>query len=262
MLTTQMENALRYYTGDVSWALSQGYDTAFWGDPKGYGTLNSIFFPGISNEQARIAEKKPLNPEFLSDAERLLTLCETLIEASRIYISPRETKRVFRVERISNFTHTFQAGYTVAFTSTSRDGFLAEYQDKKGLVLLTYELSPGVAHVDMQQALSYYLKKEEAEILLPPFLPITFTRRPLQPGERQIRDYDGNPPEAAYWVQVRPWESSNITSSPSLAPEDALAGQRVLRALMEDKIPTPSDVTAYIRWKKAFCCQLRMRCHL
>lgn len=262
LLPKQLENALRYYTGDVRWALDEGRDPAFWGDPKAYGTLNALFFPGLANEKLRVAENKPLNPAFLDDPERLLTLCANLIEASRLCGALCETRRVFRVERADNFSHSLHVGHTVAFTSTSRTGFLKEYGDKKGLVLLTYELAPGVACVDMQQALSFYLKSDEAEVLLPPFLPLTFTRRNLTAEEQCIRDFDGNPPQAAYLVQVSPWAPSRLIQLPPLDPQDAQAGQRVLRALLTGETPSAPDITAYTRWKTAFCCHFRARCRL
>ena len=57
--------AVKWYIGDV-----EG-DDPFWGDPKAYVTLNSLFFPGTATEEARAAEGKPLNPEILRDEERL-----------------------------------------------------------------------------------------------------------------------------------------------------------------------------------------------
>ena len=261
MLPKKMEQALRFYTGDIDWALKEGRDASFWGDCKGYGTLNALFFPGIANERARAAENKPLNPAFLADPERLLELCEDLIESARLCASACEI-HTFRVEREENFLQTLCAGHTVAFTSTSLSGFLGDYQDKKGLVLLEYTIPPGIPCVDVGQALVKYLKAAEQEVLLPPYLPLTFSQRPLLPPEEVLRDYDGQPPLGAYRIHVGPWSPTREFCAPNLDPEDALAGQRVLCALCARNEPNPYDVVAYTRWKEIFCCQLRSRCRL
>lgn len=261
MLSAEMEKIIRFYSGDVQWALQEGRDASFWGDSKAYGTLNALFFSGITNEQARIAEKKLLNPAFLSDPGRLFMLCETLIEAARLCASTREL-RTYRVERIDNFSETLQTQHTVAFTSTSLGGFLGDYCDKKGLVLLEYIIPPGIPCVDMQQVLPEYLKSSEQEVLLPPYLPLSISKRLLLPQEASLRDYDGQPPIAAYQIQVKQWCPKAVLCTNHLEPEDALAGQRVLRALCTGNEPNQQDVIAYIRWKETFCCQLRQRCHL
>lgn len=258
-ITTEMENALRFYGGDVTWWEGLPSESAFWKDTKAYGTLNALFFEGLTNEQARIAENKFLNPVFLENPERLLTLCKQLIDAMCLSPCPTGELHTFRVERLANFRDMVQAGQTISFTSTSKADFLNEYKDKKNLVLLDFHIGAGIPYADMQQLLSQYLKSNEQEVLLPPFLPLSFAPRALTAEEQKIRDYNEQPPVAAYDVIVG-LPSSKRPPVLSFPPTGAEAGKRVLQSLKNFHTPNGEDVALYCAWKQAFRSQVRNRC--
>ncbi|MBQ7455252.1 MAG: hypothetical protein IJS53_02305, partial [Clostridia bacterium] len=196
MLSEACLQALRYYVGEGA-ARPELPD-----DPKAYSTLNALFFAGLDTERARAAEGRPLNAALLREPEALLALCQDLLEALRPGGEKAPARRVWRVDRVADVEAMRLAGRTVSFTSTSTAGLLDAYTDKRGLALLEIDLPAGAPQADMAALLPRYVKPEEAEILLPPWLPLAFSPRPLTEREQAIRDCDGNPPAAAYTMRA------------------------------------------------------------
>ncbi|MBO4878400.1 MAG: hypothetical protein J5501_10370 [Ruminococcus sp.] len=248
MLTARQIKALRYYIGDVSG------NQPFWSNGKAYVVLNALFFPGIAAEVSRAAEGKYLDPELLSDTLRLEELLRDLLSAfqSCTVSSPVKT---FRVERMSDFSLCRSRKTTVSFTSTSTDGYLSSYSDRKGIALLEFLLHPGVPCIDVATELPHYAKPEEAEILLPPALCLDIEEAPLTEEHLAIKDSDGLPPQIR--CVIRP---STILSPPErlerAVPEGSEAGMRVYEALNSGKRPSAEDITLYSNWKADFIANL------
>lgn len=260
ILTEQMMNALRFYTGDVSWWHGEGHEAAFWQDKKAYLMINALFFEGIENELARAREKKFLNPVFLENTERLLDVCENLVKAMWAGGKDEPLQFGYRVERMSSFENMLQAGHTISPTSTSKAGFLPNYRDKKGLVLLDFTIEQGVPRVDMDRMLPSYSKVDEKEILIAPWLPLEIRSRPLTGEEIIIRDYDDQPPKMAYQITVKRPDRMDDVKPGSLDQAGAEAGRRVLKAILRQETPGWEDVQAYSLWKEAFRDHLKVRC--
>ena len=259
-LNLQMEHALRFYIGDSSWWQGEETEASFWQDKKAFLTLNSLFYKGISNEQARAMERKFLNSVFLEDTERLLNVCENLINAMWQGDESESIQYAYRIERMSGFEDMKLAGQTISPTSTSKNGFLAEYRDKKGLVLLEFIIEPGVPCVDICKVLPSYNKREEAEILLAPWIPLEFHQRPLNSEEQMIRDYDGQPPVMACRIIAKKPVAIEYKEPKEMKRSGIDAGKRIFKALSEQKIPNQKDVNEYSLWKEAFQEQLKARC--
>lgn len=243
MLTSSEKNALRFYIGDVS-----GNDP-FYGDPKAYILLNSLFFPGIVSESARASEGKMLNPSILADIPRLLDFFAALLPAFR-KATLKEELTVFRVERLSDYALCHERGATISLTSTSKAGFLKSYRDRRGIVLIRFTLTSDTPCIDVAEALDYYAKPEESEILLPPFLETVFTETELSPDELYITDCDGQPPQKSVIALPRRI-SDPCPEIRELSAEGAAAGQRVCLALNSGESPHPQDVELYSKWKKS-----------
>ncbi len=188
ILTNEEIRAICYYEGDV-----EESDDPFWSDRKAYVTLNAILFDGLDTEVARSNEGRFLNPAFLEDDERLLNVYKNLLSVFHKSFSEKE-QTVYRVERLADMESFMQKGMWTSFISTSKAGFLKSYQDKKDLVLMKIKLKKGTPCADFGKLLHHYLKEEEAEILLPPFLPIQVQDRVPSKEEMEIRDGYGNPP--------------------------------------------------------------------
>ena len=143
-------------------------------------------------------------------------------------------------------------------TSTSRAGFLDAYTDKRGLVLMEFFLPAGTPRADMARLMSRYIKPQEAEVLLPPGLPLRFRERPLTAAEKGIRDRDGDPPVCALTAEPGiPAADAAGTPLPVTAG-DAAAGVRVCGALAEGLEPAPEDLRKYLRFKRAFRSRLNL----
>lgn len=243
ILNSDEQAAVRYYTGDVS-----GNDP-FWSCPKAYLVLNSLMYPGISTETARACEGKFLEPELLSSQSRLEELFFALLSACK-KSAPESELKSFRVERYSDFLINQKAGYTISFTSTSSDGFLSRYQDRKGIALLFYSIPAGTPCIQMSEALDIYTKADEAEILLPPFLELKLTQIPVSGQMLSIKDSSGEPPYiACEAVPGGVYETDN----PIPFPEGGnAAGMRVYNALNCGQAPCEDDVRLYTAWKDAF----------
>lgn len=238
-------NALRYYTGD---------ENAYPGmprDSKAYCTLNALFYDDLSSELARSAEGRLLNPDMLQDTHRTLGFCCDLLRATTLGEGNREEMRVYRVARQTDVEDMRRAGQTVSFTSTSKKGFLNSYTDKTNLILLEFILPIHTPQADVAELLEKD-DKDEQEVLLPPWLPITFEPRKLTEAEKSIRDRQGNPPQEAYLITVGNGIRYPYGSAPQpLRDEDAAAGMRVYEALNHARKVDLDDQEAYLAWKRA-----------
>ena len=246
VLTESLVNALLYYIGDP---------TAYPGmphDKKAYCTLNTLFYGDIVSERARIKEGRMINPEIFSNKETVCAFIYDLIN-STIGGGKEETEEtVFRVARISDVDAMIHAEKTMSFTSTSKKGFLKEYSDKDGLVLLELQIPPNTPRADIAKLIPRFYKREEAEVLLPPWLPVSFCECDLSDDELQIRDRLGNPPVKKYHVKVGEYlEPVDLANDYSVNEDGAEAGKRVINALMAGSEPEAIDEAKYIAWKKS-----------
>ena len=248
MLNAEEIRAVKYYEGDIPAA-----DAAdpFWGDPKAYVSLNALLFDGLHSECTRIREGKRLNPAVLSDIPRLLRVFAALRSAAKKGAQQSDTVG-YRVERAADFSACAAAGQTLAFTSTCLDGFLSEYGDKRGIVLMTFRIPAGTPCMIFRALLDSYRKDSENELLLPPALTFTCTARPLTAQEQRITDLEGAPPCAAYDLDI-----TGIAPAPADAPplpESCEAGVRIWTLLNagtpESALPA-DDLRAYLTWKRA-----------
>ncbi|MDE7364368.1 MAG: ADP-ribosyltransferase [Ruminococcus sp.] len=242
ILTEAEKKALRFYIGDVS-----GNDS-FYGNPKAYVVVNSLFFPDISTETARANEGKFLNPEIIADVPRLISFFDSLFSVFR-KSTVTEDMTTYRVERMVDYQLCRERLQTISMTSTSTAGFLHKYQDRKGIALMRFNIPKGAHCIDVAETLSYYAKPDEAEILLPPFMNITIKENHLTDSEMLILDSDGNQPCISCTA-----ETADISQYkydiPAIDYEGAKAGQRIYKALNEKNIPEKEDIEIYSQWKK------------
>ena len=237
-LTPAQHRAVCWYIGDVTG------DDPFWGDPKAYVTLNSLFFPGMEAETARAAEGKRLNPAIIEDVDRLCTVLSDLMAAFR----PLEyALTAFRVERYSDYLMMREKRATLSFTSTSTAGFLDAYRDRAGIALMRFFLPVGTPCLLMADALEQYAKPEEAEILLPPGLSLLLNEVPLKNAEQHITDANGEPPVAS--VVAGTAGTVHTVSCALPADKGQAAGIRIYEALNRHTLPDAADISLYTRWK-------------
>lgn len=247
-ITAEERKAIEYYEGDVS-----GNDP-FWSDPKAYVVLNSLFFPDITTEAARSAEGKYLNPAILEDTERLITVYRSLLSVCR-KTAMKSDVVTYRVERLADYQYCKKAGRTISFTSTSASGFLREYQDRAGIVLMRFHIPAATPCIPFADVLDKYAKSDEAEILLPPWLHLEINEILLTSSEKQILDANGKPPELSCVVNVLQ-NTSPIKLASELPENGSEAGQRVYNALNSGCIPSADDVRLYCAWKQALSSQM------
>lgn len=233
--------AIKFYTGDVS-----GGDS-FYGDGKAYVTLNSLFFEGIATEKMRADEGKRLNPAVIENIPRLLEFFNSLFSAFGKSRLARPCK-TYRVERMADFEMCRSLGRTISLTSTSLAGFLDEYRDRRGIALMEFNLKEGSHCIDVAEVLDYYVKAEEREILLPPFLSIDIVEKELTKEESRVTDCDGNPPFISARVNVN-GISENVEDV-DIHICDCGSGIRVYNALNNGETPTEADIAEYSLWKK------------
>ena len=215
MLTEKQIKMVKFYSGDVS-VFPAG--DPFFSDPRIYTTLNSLLFEGFENEIARSRDGKKFNVAALQDESRLLDVYISLLSAfAGCFLEKART--VYRVERYADLEMIMGSGRTVSFTSTSAAGFLKQYGDKKGIALMIFRLPEGLCCIDLGRDLDLYKKEEEAEILLPPWLPLTFKKRAPAGEEREILDMDGQPPvcvveaAAGYPERVKKYQAENMDAA-------------------------------------------------
>ena len=236
--------AVKYYMGDVS-----GSDP-FWSEPKAYLVVNSLFYPDISTETARACEGKYLNPEILSNTERLLGFCKDLFSVFNKCSAENDIVS-YRVERFSDYLICRDRQSTVSFTSTSVSGFLDTYRDRTGIALMKFRITAGMPCIQMSRVLSDYAKSDEAEVLLPPFVKLEITESEVPEKYVHITDSEGKAPKIYCNA-----ETGRIVHSTAnwkeLHENGRKAGQRVLNVLNDGKVPENEDIQQYCIWKSAF----------
>ena len=246
MHTDILRRAVRYYEGDIP---ASDRDDPFWGDPRAYISINALLFGGLRTERLRVREGKRLNPAFFADPERLYALFRALLAAADIgrRTAPAEG---YRVERAEDFAAYMETGETCAFVSTCMSGFLPAYGDKRGIVLLQWEIPAGTPCIVFRELLTDYAKSAEDELLLPPFLRFSCSERALSPQERQITDMEGNPPQHVFVLNAEGMAPGSGQSARS--PEPPACAAAVWEALNAGAEPDPADVAEYLSWKAAF----------
>lgn len=243
-LNNQEKRWLKYYIGDVS-----GSDD-FWNEPKAYLVLNSLFYDGIGTEKARTSEGKFLNPEILDDVDRLLDFYDNMFSAFGKCHAEKDII-TYRVERYNDFLPIWNTNHTVSFTSTSTSGFLDAYRDRKEITLIKFFIPESISCINVAEALDFYAKPDEAEILLPPFMYLDLIQTVPTEKEMKITDSDGKSPENSCIAVCNCWNDVKERTE-SLSPDGAKAGQRVYNALNNGKIPVSEDISIYTEWKREF----------
>lgn len=232
--------AVRYYEGDVS-----GNDPLL-SDTKAYVTLNALFFPGTENEEIKVKENKFLNTAFISRKTEVLTIIHNLFSA--IHDNPCQKDIItYRVERLYDFNLLYKESRTIAFTSTSKNGFLNAYGDKEGIVLMRFHIPAGLPCLDMGTFLPVYAKKDESEILLTPFLELSFTECELSGQEKMIKDRNANPPAGLFDVEITGFHVPAITGTDDYDEEKAIS---FLNKLNMKKPVLPEERQAYPAFKQ------------
>ncbi|MCQ2407320.1 MAG: hypothetical protein MJ065_02175 [Oscillospiraceae bacterium] len=246
-LTKAEADAVRFYEGDLT-----GFDLRdpFLNDARAYLTLNALLFDGVRTEYLRVQEGKRLNPAMLADLPRLTSLYRALLSAAQ-KAAVTEPVCGYRVERTGDFTVCKAAGQTLAFTSTCLSEFLPAYGDKQEIVLLTYHIPPQTPAIIFSQLPGRYLKANENELLLPPYLRFECSERPLTDADREIRDMNGNPPCAAYDLTICAGQQVHLPDEPTM--QKCAAGIRIfaqIHAGVPEEQLDPDDLAAYLRCKE------------
>lgn len=242
ILSPAEENALKFYIGDTSG------NHPFYSDKKAYVVLNSLFFPDIYTETARASEKKYLNPEILSDTKRLLDFFEALFSAFSKSVL-KKNLLTYRIERLADYKLCHEKSQTISMTSTSTTDFIDSYRNRRGIALMRFNLTEGTTGIDIADALNFYAKPEESEILLPPFMRLDIKETDLLKNETAILDSENNPPEISCIAKTLGIEkySGKYTD---LTFNGSMAGIRVYNALNRGNLPEKSDAELYSQWKK------------
>lgn len=233
---------LRYYEGDVSG------DDPLWSDPKAYVTLNALLFPGLQTEVARVKEKRRLNPAFLQRPKEVKEILEGIACWFDRKAADHPDLHVSRVERLADYQVMKTTGLLPSFISTSTGGFLNAYQDKEGLVLMNICIPHGVPCLDFAALMREgYEKADEKEILLPPYLSVSFQEKTDLSAYEKITDRNGSPPAAVCDVSLSlcPFRKIPETEIPECDEE-------IYALLNAGKPLSPSQLEAYMRLKEGF----------
>ncbi len=253
--------AVTYYEGDIAEA---DRNDPFWGDERAYLTLNALLYDNLATEYVRVHEGKRLNPEISADLPRLIRLYAALLSAAEKGIQTSD-ESCYRVERAVDFAICLARGMTNAFTSTSRSAFLPAYGDKQRIVLLRYHAPAGTPLIIFSKLLNQYLKADEDEILLPPYLRFDAKKRPLTDADCRITDQNGAPPVAAYDLFILPNQhisfcTEQAAALPNIYPVIARLYAQIQQDIPEEQL-VAEDRAAYLQFKHALrCCFKNSNC--
>lgn len=264
-----IKDALRFYGGDIRQRNQLGELTSIsirkdelFGDEKVYRTLNALFFPELVNERERIeTEGKMLNPAVILRIEDIFDIIKRIYTAMNNEEWRHEGVICSRRMERSSTLKYLEQGFLPSFYSTSKGDYQTEYGDKARIVLLEFALQPEVPYVDFSKALgSEYLKAEEQEILLPPFLPVELEAMKLAKSDLNIRDMYGKPPVGKYYVHVKKYSGHERLSSHEKAEKWSWITEKkrlkdmaaVMEHLSQKRILRENEEKDYIQWKYVF----------
>lgn len=265
MLTLKEIDAIRYYQGDIRKRNKDGQivenekEEGFFGTPSAYRTMNCLMFDGTINEENRIAERNgKLVPEIFLEIEKIIEVYCDMYRAMCKYVSEvTNDKKLFtyRTDRKIS-VEEMKKGYTMSFTSTSRNDTPEEFlQRKVGLILMNFVFSQKIPHLDFHHILKgEYLFEEQDEILLPPFLKIELEKMELTEKEKQYRDVNGQPPCAKYLVEVKGIRRQNLEAESgkrkALTSERNQKSAQILKKMVNKEIVTEEEKQEYCLWKE------------
>ncbi len=244
-MTSDLINAIRFYEGDVS----DLPEDLFWQDEKAYVTWNALFFDGIETELARASENRYLNPAIISHPQRILQITCDLLSGMKKSTQPFHVRRV---ERFIDYHKFKEAGQFTSLISTSKNGFLNAYTDKKDLVLLEVDVKPGVHTLDFEKVLNTYQKADESEILIAPYCTITCQNLTLPESLMTIKDRNGNGVKVYARVIVEPSNIKREEAQQSMSESIIDASVRCYEAWNAKREAQQEDVENYLLYKKWF----------
>lgn len=277
---TQLEkNSLLYYQGAIDRIrldASCSHLADFYQIPDAYEVINTLLFPGIENEKARIMEERILHEELLDHMPELLQVYCNIYSAMCKYTLGQnggDKLHTWRKDRI----HTLgflKSGCNPCFLSASFTEEISPYYHKKaGILLLEIEAPACVEHLDMNKALgdsSAY--PEEEEILFAPFLHFEIEELKLNEKEKDFQDINGEAPKGKYLLHI-----SGSTIEPGTMedagykgrlqrlydeitePEAVENAKKILRLLQSGESPEETMVDRYDNWKQAVHAYLKLK---
>lgn len=266
LLTTKEIDAIRFYQGDLRKRGADGQilknenNKDFYGTPSAYRTMNCLMFDGITNEIERIKEKNgKLISELLLEVDKIIEVyCDIYRAMCKSVSELKETKKkmlLYRTDRGVS-VQELKKGYTISFTSTSKEDKPEKFLQKKvDLTLLNFVLPSEIPHLDFQKVLGKdYLFEQQKEILLPPFLEIELQEMELTDKEKEYKDENNRPPAAKYLVIIK----GIVRKNPELEnrSRNALTSERNKRAaeilgkLIKKEQLTEEEKEEYCLWKK------------
>lgn len=265
MLSTKEIDAIRFYQGDVRKRDEKGKilenttNDGIYGIHSAYRTINCLMFDGVENEKERIKEKNgALAPELFREIDKVIEIyCDIFRAMCKCVAESKSkiTKLVYRTER-SVSVEELKKGYTVSFTSTSKENKPEDFLKKKsGLVLMNIVIPPDIPYLDFEQILGdEYQYRQQKEVLLPPYLKIELEEMELSEEEKAYRDVDGKPPKAKYLVLIKGFrnkseEKDNITREP-LKQECNIRAAEILEKLINQQPLTNQEKEIYCSWKR------------
>lgn len=194
-------------------------------DSDAYKTINSMFFPDIDNEVARIFEDGSyLNDNAIRKAEELLACTLNMYLTMYKYGQKmNKSAHVLRIDRAASFPVMEERGETVSNFSTSLQDEFNESFKKAHMVLVEAEIEPGAVCVDFEDVLkSDYRFSKEREILVAPFSPVTIEDIELTESDMKIRDRAGKPPERKVKMIVKASEKAKPLSDEEKAEKEEM----------------------------------------
>ena len=263
-MESRMRDALRLYEGDTRVRDEEGRlcprrsTDPFWGDEKAYRTLNTLLYPGTSNEFARICrENGKLNPIFARQIDKSVEVyCDIFRLMCRGRDRDGEELVVRRVERKSSL-ELLKQGQTVSFFSASKAGYSQAFAEKDGVVLLEIHVAPHVPCVDFEEALGEeYKRREEREVLLPPFVEFSIEEAAMDGASRKsVRDMDGGRPLGKYEMKTKglsdfEWQPLTDDRLEGLREDLREGGEAAAGALQAmNRGEWQQDFSSYVTWK-------------
>lgn len=270
-ITQQEKNSILFYqnaVGEIVLTEHEMHLKSFYSTENAYEGINTLLFPGIENETARVIhEKRRLPVALLDNINALLDVYCNLYSVMCKYTkaNSHDVLYTYRVDRM-NSLQFLEKGQTCSFLSTSRNSVYNEdFSKKDGTLLLEVEASASIEHIDVNAVLGEDSKyPNEQEILFAPFLYLRLEPMELTEGEQGLLDKNHEPPKKKAKITFLVSEAESVrnrgnvyeqehfirTKEAVLDQEAAANGKYVWRKLLHGEMPEEEAVSKYCEWKE------------
>lgn len=273
VFSIEEKNSLHYYQGkqSIDHIILSGAKQSlqdFYSVNNAYEVLNTLLYPGLSNERVRIIdEQRILNPILLDNMLETLKQYEYIASAIYKYTYMIENCTGIKVNRFDreDSIRVLESGSNCALMSATMAPDLEYFHSKSGLVIEKIDAPAYIEHINMNEVLGWDNElSHEEEILFPPFMKVRLEQTDLDEEEKTYLDCKGDPPSRKYLLHIvgsgietiNPLELKECNEQIEILKQEIIQqadidnAKEVWLSLQDNRNPCKKQEEQYLVWKE------------